>query len=110
VKGDRLGEFEELSLLAVCALGDAAHALAVQAHLEDLAARAVSMGAVYSALDRLERKGLLRSSLGEPTAERGGKRKRLYQITRTGRDEVSDARRVREALWRTIEQPKRGRA
>jgi DNA-binding PadR family transcriptional regulator len=82
----------------------------VQQHLEDLAARPVTMGAVYSALERLERKGLLRSALGEPTRERGGKRKRLYQVTKPGDDALRDVRRVREALWRTIEQPKRGRA
>jgi DNA-binding PadR family transcriptional regulator len=110
VKGDRLGEFEELSLLTVCALGDAAYGVAVQQHLEELAARPVTMGAVYSALERLERKGLLRSALGEPTRERGGKRKRLYQVTKSGHDVLRDVRRVRETLWRAIEQPKRGRA
>jgi PadR family transcriptional regulator PadR len=110
MRGDRLGEFEELSLLTVCALGQGAYGVTVQLHLEELAGRPVSMGAVYSALERLERKGLLRSALGEPTRERGGKRKRLYEVTRTGHDVLRDVRRVREALWRTIEQPKRGRA
>lgn len=110
MKGDRLGEFEELSLLSVCALGDTAYGVAVQAHIEELAGRPVSMGAVYSALDRLERKRLLRSTLGEPTRERGGKRKRLYQVTKSGHEVLREVRRVREALWRAIEQPTRERA
>jgi DNA-binding PadR family transcriptional regulator len=110
VKGDRLGEFEELTLLTVCALGDTAYGVTVQQRLEELTARPVGMGPVYAALDRLERKGLVRSELGEPTRERGGKRKRHYQITRSGHALLHEVRRVRETLWRAIEQPKRSRA
>ena len=110
MKGDRLGEFEELSLLAVCALGELAYGVTVQQHLEKLAARPVAMGAVYAALERLERKGYLRSSLGAATAERGGKRKRLYEPTPAGRTVLRDVRRLRDAMWRAIDQPKQGRA
>lgn len=110
MKGDRLGEFEELSLLTIRALGDAAYGVAVQQRLEAMGGRPVTMGSVYAALDRLERKGLVRSALGEPTRERGGKRKRLYQVTRAGHEVLREVRRVRETLWRAIEQPKRGRA
>jgi PadR family transcriptional regulator PadR len=103
VKGDRLGEFEELLLLTLRGLGDDTYAVPVQQQMERATGRHVSMGAVYASLDRLEDKGFVRSSTGEPTRERGGKRKRLFAITRTGMQVVDDVRRVRDALWRVIE-------
>lgn len=104
MKGDRIGEFEELTLLAVRALGEPAYAVPVQQFIESQARRAVSMGAVYAALGRLENKGLLRSAIGEATPERGGKSKRLYQITPEGKRSVEELRHVREQIWRTIEE------
>lgn len=62
------------------------------------------MGAVYAALDRLERKGFVCSLLGKATAVRGGKRKRHFSITAQGREVLRDVRAVRERLWRTIEE------
>ena len=62
------------------------------------------MGAVYAALDRLEHKGLVRSTLGAPTPERGGKRKRLFAVTADGVRLLRDVRRVREGMWRVIEE------
>ena len=103
MKGDRLGEFEELLLLAVQALGDVTYGVPVQQYLERVARRRVAMGAVYAALDRLEMKGLVRSAMGEATAERGGKRKRLFSVTPAGRQAVRDARRVRDRIWQAIE-------
>ena len=102
MKGDRLGEFEELTLLAVLALGAHAYGVTVQQYLEQAAAREVSLGAVYAALDRLERKGFVRSSLGDITPERGGKRKRLFEVTRQGLTTVRGMRQIREAIWKTI--------
>jgi len=107
MKGDRIGEFEELTLLAVRALGKTVYAVPVQQFIETQANRAVSMGAVYAALGRLENKGLLRSTVGEATPERGGKGKRLYSVTREGKDAVEELRRVREQIWHAIEE--RGR-
>jgi DNA-binding PadR family transcriptional regulator len=104
MKGDRVGEFEELTLLAVRALGEPAYAVPVQRFLEKKAGRAVSMGAVYAALGRLENKGLLDSTIGEVTPQRGGKRKRLYQVTPPGMKMLEDLRRVREQIWRAIEE------
>ena len=103
MKGDRLGEFEELLLLSLQALHDATYVVPVQQFLERTAGRPVSLGAVYAALDRLELKGLVRSSMGEATPERGGKSKRLFSVTREGKRMVQDVRRVREAIWRAIE-------
>lgn len=103
MKGDRLGEFEELLLLSVYALGEDTYGVPVQQHVERAARRNVSMGAVYATLDRLERKGFVRSIVGEATAMRGGKRKRHFAITKAGRKVLEDVRTVRERLWRTVE-------
>ncbi len=80
-----LGEFELLVLLTVMRQGQSGYAVSVRAELEASAGRPVSRGAVYVTLDRLEHKGLLQSWLGEPTAERGGKAKRLFEVTPAGR-------------------------
>lgn len=104
MKGDSIGEFEELTLLSVRALGEPVYAVPVQQFLESQAGRVVSMGAVYAALGRLENKGLLRSAMGEATPQRGGKSKRLYEVTAEGKRAVEQLRRVRERIWRTIEE------
>ena len=103
MKGDRLGEFEELTLLAVRARSDHPYAVNVQQFVERTAGRDVSMGAVYAALERLERKGFVRSEFGEATPTRGGKRKRLFELTPLGMRTLKDLRRVRELMWRAIE-------
>lgn len=103
MKGDRLAEFEELVLLTVYGLGEQAYGVTIQEKLERHAERPVSLGAVYAALDRLERKGHLRSSLGGATHERGGRRKRFFAVTRAGLQAVREARRIREKIWRAIE-------
>jgi PadR family transcriptional regulator PadR len=103
MKGSRLGEFEEFTLLAVRALNEATYAVPVQAFVERNASRPVTMGAVYAALDRLEAKGCLRSVLGDSTRQRGGKRKRVYEITPAGMRTLRDLRRVRDRIWTTIE-------
>ena len=80
MRGDRLGEFEEFTLLAVRALDETAYAVPVQQYLEQTTNRRVSLGAVYSALGRLEQKGLIRSALGQPTSERGGKDRKSTRL------------------------------
>lgn len=104
MKGDRLGEFEELLLLALQALQEDTYVVPVQQYLERITGRSVSLGAVYAGLDRLELKGFVRSTLGDATAERGGKRKRLFSVTPAGVRTVQEVRRVREAIWRVIEE------
>jgi DNA-binding PadR family transcriptional regulator len=98
-----LGEFEELTLLAVKAIGEPTYGVPVQQYVERAAGRAVSMGAVYATLARLEAKGLLRSMHGEPTPTRGGKRKRLYDVTTEGMRALRDMKKVRDRLWRVID-------
>lgn len=79
-----LGEFEQLVLLALLRLGPDAYGATVALEIEEHTARTVSISAVHTTLDRLEEKGFIRSRLGEPTAERGGKRKRHYLVLPSG--------------------------
>ena len=79
-----LGEFEQLLLLALLQLKDDAYGLRIRQTIEERTGRTVSPGAVYTALDRLERRDLVASWLGDPTAQRGGKRKRYYRLEPAG--------------------------
>ncbi|MBN8820983.1 MULTISPECIES: helix-turn-helix transcriptional regulator [unclassified Spirosoma] len=97
-----LGEFEEVVLLAVAALSPSAYSVSIAEELEHETGNAVSTGAVHAALQRLEQKGYLRSELGEATAERGGRRKRLFTVTALGGRVLSDVRAVRNRLWDRI--------
>ncbi len=81
---DYVGEFEQLVLLAVLRLGREAYGAAIQDEIERHGGRAASMSAVYTTLERLEAKGLVRSWIGEPTRQRGGKRKRHYELLAPG--------------------------
>ena len=79
-----LGEFEQLVLLGLLQSGDDAYGVPVWREIERRTARGASLAAVYKTLDRLEAKGLVRSHVGEPTAARGGRAKRVYRATPTG--------------------------
>jgi DNA-binding PadR family transcriptional regulator len=79
-----LGEFEHLLLLALIELGDEAYTASIREVLEDWTGRSVSPGAIYTALERLERRGLVQSVFGDPTPERGGKRKKFYHLRPPG--------------------------
>lgn len=83
-KGDFLGEFEQLVLIALIRLEENAYGMAVRRELEKRARRDVSIGAVYATLDRLEAKGLVRSRLGDTSDERGGRAKKCFTITGAG--------------------------
>jgi DNA-binding PadR family transcriptional regulator len=83
-KGDVLGEFEQLVLLALLRLGDGAYGMTVRREIEERADRDVSIGAVYATLDRLEEKGMVKSRLGESTEARGGRAKKCFRITAAG--------------------------
>jgi DNA-binding PadR family transcriptional regulator len=86
-----LGEFEQLVLLALMRLGKDAYGVSVQEEIERRSGRPVSAGTVYRALLRLESKGLVASWEGEPTPERGGRRKRHYRVLPEGRQAVGDS-------------------
>lgn len=94
-----IAEFEQLVLLAALQISDDAYGVTVHEELERHTHRPVSRGAVYMTLDRLEKKGLLTSSLSEPTAERGGRAKRCYKLTRTAVLALKASRRTLLSLW-----------
>src|SRR5829696_2762857 len=79
-----LGEFEQIVMLALLRLGADAYGAAVCAEIEKRSGRGVSVSAVHTTLDRLEQKGLVKSRIGDPTPQRGGKRKRHYEVAASG--------------------------
>ena len=97
-----LGEFELMLLLAVIHLGDDAYGVPISRELERHRGRTVSVGSVYAALERLEGKGLVVSTLGDPTPERGGKAKRYFRMTREGLRQVRETKQVLTRLWQEI--------
>lgn len=105
MKGEHVGEFEELILLAIHGLGEGAYGVAVQQFLDREASRRTSLGAVYAALDRLEAKGLLRSEMTEGSPVRGGRRRRVFIVTREGARTLLALRRVRERLYGGLIRP-----
>jgi len=102
-----LGEFELMLLLTVIRLGDEAYGVPIARELEARRGKDVSVGSVYAALERLEGKGLVESSLGDPTPERGGKAKRYFRVTREGISQVQETRRVLTGLWKALPELKR---
>ena len=97
-----LGELELMLLLAVIHLDKEAYGVPIARELEQHRGRIVSAGSVYAALDRLETKGFITSSLGDPTPERGGKAKRYFRITKEGLRHLHETHRVLTRLWQTI--------
>jgi DNA-binding PadR family transcriptional regulator len=84
-----LGEFEQLLLLALVRLGDGAYGVAIRQEIEKRTGRMISAGAVYTALDRMESRGFVSSKTGEPTAQRGGRRKKHYKLEPAGAKALS---------------------
>jgi DNA-binding PadR family transcriptional regulator len=85
-RGDLLGSLEHIVLLAIVHLGENAYGMTVRREIEERTGRDLSIGATYATLERLEAKRFVSSSLGEPTAERGGRAKRLFHIEAAGED------------------------
>jgi PadR family transcriptional regulator, regulatory protein PadR len=96
----RLGEFEEVILLLVGILGEDAYAFRIAEEFESQTGRAVSIGATHSTLDRLEGKGFLKSEMGKSTAERGGRRKRIFTITALGKRVLKESMDFKMDLWK----------
>lgn len=99
-----LGEFEEVVLLTAAVLTPKAYSVAIAEELEERSGNTVSTGAVHAALQRLEGKGFLTSVMGEATPERGGRRKRYFNLTPAGCRILNKVREVRESLWSRIPQ------
>ena len=94
-----IGEFEELVLLTMATLGDDAYGVAIKEDIEKRTDRAISIGALHSTITRLEEKGLIKSWLGDPTQERGGRRKRFFQLTNLGKSSLREMKALRDELW-----------
>ena len=91
---DSLGRFELQLLLAVLRLGDEAYGMTIRRELAGHTGREIAVGAIYTALARLEARGFVQSKLGEPTPERGGKAKRYYRVLAPGRRAVERAQAI----------------
>jgi DNA-binding PadR family transcriptional regulator len=98
-----LGEFEQLVLLAILRLGTTAYGVSIRQEILACARRTVSPGALYTTLDRLEKKGLLDSEEGAPTPERGGRAKRFYAVTVAGRRQLIEAQRSFQRMMSGLE-------
>ena len=94
-----LGEFEQMVLLAVLQAGDRAYGITIHDELKRRARRSVALGAVYMTLDRLQTKGLLSSTLSAPIAERGGRARRCYTVTRPALTALRASRDALMNLW-----------
>ena len=99
---EAVGHFELLVLLAVVGQHDDPYAVPIAHALEDATGKSVSLASVYNTLERLEEKGLLRSTVGAPTAERGGRAKRYFSVTPQGMTAIRQAKRALTTLWRGI--------
>jgi len=99
-----LGEFEQTVMLAILQLGDDAYAPSIARHLEASIGRSVSRGALYSCLNQLERKGLLRWRVDASTPERAGHSRRFYQVSARGVRALRLARESQLILWRGLEE------
>ena len=86
-----IGAFEQQILLALMHLGADAYGLTIREAIEARTGRSISAGALYTALDRLEKRGMVASRLGDPTPQRGGKRKRLYTVEPAGERALTQA-------------------
>jgi PadR family transcriptional regulator PadR len=102
VKKYQLGEFEELVILTIGILNNDAYSVAIKEEIESRLSRRVSMGALHTALKRMEDKGYLKSYAGAATEERAGRPKRYFSITAVGKKAMQYSKDVRNELWRAI--------
>lgn len=105
MKRTYLGEFEEIVLLTVAVLEGGAYGVALTHEIIEQTGRSVRLNQIHAALQRLEDKGMVQSEMGEPTAERGGRRKRLFTVTAYGRRTLQEIQEVRMTLWNRMPDP-----
>ncbi|NVK24974.1 MAG: helix-turn-helix transcriptional regulator [Gammaproteobacteria bacterium] len=97
-----LGEFEQFILLAILKLGDNAYGSSIRQLLSDTIERDVTIGALYTTLDRLEKKGLLESRMGEATAERGGRAKKYFKVSAQGQSALRRSKQALNSMWQGV--------
>jgi DNA-binding PadR family transcriptional regulator len=102
IKGNYLGEFEELVLLSVASLPDQAYGVSIRQYIIHETGRNVNISAVHEVLKRLERKGYLKSKMGGATQERGGRRKRYFLLTSSGRKTLEEAMKLKLQLYKRV--------
>ncbi len=102
MKGTNIGEFEEVVLLTIASLMTEAYSVNIVDEIKEVTGRATKLGVVHSVLNRLEDKGMISSDLGDPTKERGGRRKRFYQVTHAGKVALIKSKEQRDRLWGSI--------
>jgi len=98
---DQVGKLELMVLLALLRVGHDAYGVPIAQEIREIGGK-VSIGSVYAALDRLERKRYVSSALGDPSPERGGRAKKYFQITAKGMREVQESQRMLTSLWRNL--------
>ena len=98
-KYESLGEFEQSVLLAVAHLGDQAYGVPIRQEIERRTGRSIAVGALYTALDRLERKGYVSSSMSAPLPERGGRSRRTFKLNRSGAAALRRSREFLSRMW-----------
>jgi DNA-binding PadR family transcriptional regulator len=97
-----LGEFEQIVLLAVHRLGDDAYGVPIRREIEKRGGRNVTVGALYSTLDRLEAKGYVSSWFADPTAERGGRSRRYFRVEPAGAEALARAKEMLQRMWKGV--------
>ncbi len=97
-----IGEFEELCLLCVAVLDDDAYGVTIQSELHNRTDRNITISTIHSTLIRLEKKGFLQSRMGGATESRGGRTKRLFELTAEGKKAILTARDIRNNIWGDI--------
>jgi len=103
MSSDFIGELEHMVLASILRLGDDAYGLKVGEELARVTSRRVSSGALYTTLDRLEKKGLLKSREADASPARGGRPRKYYRLTPAGTTSVRRSRQAMLALWRGLE-------
>src|ERR1043165_2900112 len=96
---DSLGEFEQSVLLAIAHLGETAYGVTIRQEIEKRTRRSVAIGALYTALDRLERKGYVSSTMSDPTPQRGGRSKRHFLMKPAGAGALRQSRELLARMW-----------
>jgi PadR family transcriptional regulator PadR len=99
---DLLTRAEELILLAIWRLGNNAYCVPIHQHVSAITGEKWSLGSIYMPLDRLAKKGYLKSYLSEATPERGGRHKRIYSLTREGKEALMKVRDVQDKMWKGL--------
>ncbi|MFT6855504.1 MAG: PadR family transcriptional regulator PadR [Cyclobacteriaceae bacterium] len=102
MKGAHLGEFEEIVLLTIASLMEEAYSVNIVDEIAKVTGRASKLGVVHAVLTRLQDKGMITSELGEPTKERGGRRKRFFEVSQAGKLALLNSKEQRDRLWSGI--------